>query len=274
MQPVALYQLKDEYYVEDGNHRTAAAKELGYSDISARIVELIPSEESLENMLYRERAHFFDQTGLSYAIELTELGQYGTLLNQISKHRDFLKQEKGQEVSFQQAASDWYQSIYLPLTGIIQKGGLKEPFPRRTLADLYAYVSLHQWDERSPREYAFGISRFIPSDMEAFRKKMEKKGAEEYPDMHLEVTAFVLMHVVPKREYRIMEKLFALDEVKEIHSVHGEVDLVAKIVLKRDFLSSDAEIIGHFVHSQVRQIAGVISTETLIPGLSKIKKGE
>jgi len=272
IQPVELYQLKDEYYVLDGNHRIAAAKEFGYSDIRARIVELIPSEESLENMLYRERAHFNDQTELPYAIELTELGQYGNLLNQISKHRAFLEQEKGEGVSFQQAASDWYKTIYSPLVGIIQKGGLNEPFPRRTLADLYAYVSLHQWDEEPSREYGFGISQLIPSDMEAFRRKMAKKGAEEYPEMHLEVTAFVLMHVVPKREYRIMEKLFALDEVKEIHSVHGEVDIIAKIVLERDLLSSDAEIIGQFVHNQVRQIPGVISTETLIPGLSRIKK--
>jgi hypothetical protein len=60
--------------------------------------------------------------------------------------------------------------------------------------------------------------------------------------------------------------------VKEIHSVHGEVDIIAKIVLERDLLSSDAEIIGQFVHNQVRQIPGVISTETLIPGLSRIKK--
>jgi DNA-binding Lrp family transcriptional regulator/L-fucose mutarotase/ribose pyranase (RbsD/FucU family) len=272
MQPVDLYQLKDEYYVMDGNHRIAAAKELGHTDVSARIVEMIPSEESLENMLYLERAHFNDRTGLPYAIELTELGQYGTLLNQISKHRDFLEHERGEEVSFQQAASDWYKTIYLPLTGIIRKGGLHELFPRRTMADLYAYVSLHQWDEEPSREYGFGINQLIPSDMEAFRKKMEKKPAHEYPDMHREVTAFVLMHVSPKREYRIIEKLFALDEVKEIHSVHGEVDIIAKILLKRDLLSSDAEIIGQFVHNQVRQIPGVIGTETLIPGMSRIKK--
>jgi len=274
MQPVDLYQLKNEYYVMDGNHRIAAAKELGYSDISARIVELIPTEGSLENMLYRERAHFFDQTGLPYAIELTELGQYGTLLDQISKHRAFLEQEKGEGISFEQVALDWYKTIYLPMTGIIQKGGLNEPFPKRTMADLYAYVSLHHWDEASPREYGFGISQLIPTDMEAFRRKMAKKAAQEYPEMHLEVTAFVLMHVVPKREHRILEKLFALDEVKEIHSVHGEVDIVAKIVLNRDLLSSDAEIIGQFVHNRVRQIPGVISTETLIPGFSKIKKDE
>jgi ribosome biogenesis GTPase A len=59
--------------------------------------------------------------------------------------------------------------------------------------------------------------------------------------------------------------------VKEIHSVHGDVDVILKIVLTRDLVSSDAEMIGQFVHNQVRQIPGVISTQTLIPRMSRIK---
>jgi ribosome biogenesis GTPase A len=53
--------------------------------------------------------------------------------------------------------------------------------------------------------------------------------------------------------------------------VHGDVDLVVKVVLMRDLLSSDAEIISQFVHEKVRQLPGVISTKTLIPGISKVK---
>lgn len=37
--PVKLCQIKDEYYVEDGNHRIAAAKELGHDEILAHIVD-------------------------------------------------------------------------------------------------------------------------------------------------------------------------------------------------------------------------------------------
>ena len=39
--PVLLYKINDEYYVMDGNHRVAAAKELSFN-IKAKIVELIP----------------------------------------------------------------------------------------------------------------------------------------------------------------------------------------------------------------------------------------
>ncbi|UCH20664.1 MAG: Lrp/AsnC ligand binding domain-containing protein [Deltaproteobacteria bacterium] len=68
-----------------------------------------------------------------------------------------------------------------------------------------------------------------------------------------------------------MEKLFALDQVREVHSVHGDVDVIAKISLKRDLVSSDAEVISDFVHNKIRKIAGVVSTQTLIPGYSKVK---
>ncbi len=44
--PVNLYKINEEYYVMDGNHRVAAAKELGRSEIMAKIVELIPSSDT------------------------------------------------------------------------------------------------------------------------------------------------------------------------------------------------------------------------------------
>ncbi len=61
--PVKLYQIKDEYYVLDGNHRVSAAKELGHDTIRADILEFVPSKNTLENILYRERSQFKDATG-------------------------------------------------------------------------------------------------------------------------------------------------------------------------------------------------------------------
>ena len=51
--PVKLYQIKDEFYVLDGNHRISAAKELGQDEILAHIVELVPTDDSLQSILYR-----------------------------------------------------------------------------------------------------------------------------------------------------------------------------------------------------------------------------
>ena len=269
--PVKLYKIKDEYYVLDGNHRIAAAKEFGRSDIMAKIVEFIPSSNTLENIIYREKSEFKEQTGLSHPIDISEVGQFPYLLEQVETHRAFLAPGEKPGATLKQAAEDWYHTIYLPMTGIIEKGNLLASFPGRTLDDLYAYISFHQWEKGRTRHYGIGIDKLIPRDMEAFREKMANMNKEEYPEMLRSITAFIMMNVEAKRELKVVDKLFALSEVREVHSIHGSIDILAKIVLTRDLLSSDAEVIGQFVHEKVRQIDGIISTQTLIPGTSKIK---
>ncbi|MBD3305246.1 hypothetical protein GF348_02650, partial [candidate division KSB3 bacterium] len=129
--PVKLYQIKGDYYVLDGNHRVAAAKALGYEDIEADIIEFLPSAKTLENLLYREKADFMEQTKLPCPLELTEIGQYAYLLKQIQTHQEFLAQAHSAPVSFEQAAADWYETIYQPLLRLIQRGRLLASFPRR-----------------------------------------------------------------------------------------------------------------------------------------------
>ena len=269
--PVKLFQIKDDFYVLDGNHRIAAAKELGHDEILAHIVEFIPSEHNLHNVLYRERAQFADRTRLPQEIKLTEIGQYAFLIAQIRDHQKHLS-ANGAAVSFEAAAQDWYKTIYRPLCRIIRRGRLLDGFPARTIADLYLYISQHQWYEGRQRRYGIGIDKLIPKDMEAFRIKMADIKECGYPEMHRGITAFILMNVQAKREARVVEKLFELEEVREIHSVHGDVDLLVKVQLTRDLLSSDAEMISQFVHEKVRQLAGVERTKTLIPGFSKSKE--
>jgi len=269
--PVDLYQIKNEYYVMDGNHRIAVAKEFGFQEIDAHVVEFIPSKSTLENLLYRERAEFNDRTGLPYDIELTETGQYSYLIKQISEHQHFLEKEINQPITFEKAAADWYETIYNPLAAIIKKGRLIESFPGRTIADFFAYISYQHWDKGRTRAYGIGINELVPKDMEDFRKKMADLKESEYPEMQRGITAFVFMNVKASKDLRIVEKLFAFEEVREIHSVHGDIDIIAKIQLKRDLLTPDSEIISYFVQEKIRRVPGIISTQTLIPGFSKIK---
>ena len=269
--PVKLYQIKDGFYVLDGNHRIAAAKELGHDEILAHIVEFVPTENTLQNVLYRERANFADQAKLPREIQLTEIGQYELLAGQIRDHQTHLAARDQQAVGFEAAAQDWYKTIYRPLCSIIQRGRLIEAFPDRTVDDLYLYISQHQWYEGRQRQYGIGIDKLIPKNMEEFRAKMTDLKECGYPEMHRGITAFILMNVQAKKETRVVERLFELEEVREIHSVHGDVDLLVKVQLTRDLLSSDAEMISQFVHEKVRQLSGVERTKTLIPGFSKSK---
>src|SRR5210317_1758690 len=271
LKPVELFQIKDEYYVSDGNHRISAAKELGHDEILARIVEFIPSKDTLHGLLYRERAEFADLTQLPAEITLTEVSQYGCLREQIYDHQVYLERDQGHPVEFQEAALDWYRTIYRPLVTIIKRGRLVDLFPERTVADLYAYITLHHWKQGRKRHYGVGINKLIEQNMEGFRKKMAELKSFEYPEMKQGITVFILMNLQTSKGMKLIEKLYELDEVKEIYSVHGDVDLLVKVELTRDLLSSDAEVISQFVHERVRQLPGIISTNTLIPGFSKIK---
>ncbi len=271
LKPVELYQIKDEYYVLDGNHRIAAAKTLGHDEILAHIVEFIPSVQSLPNIIYRERAEFSDRTRLPAEINLTEVSQYSHLLDQISDHREYLQRERGETMTFEKAALDWYRTVYRPLCKIIQRSRLIDSFPGRTDADLYAYITLHQWKQGRQRRYGVGITKFIEKNMEAFRKKMSQHKDVEYAEMEQKITVFILMSVHAKKEMKLIDRLYELEAVKEIYSVHGDVDLLVKVELTRDLVSSDAETISQFVHEKVRQLPGVKSTNTLIPGISRIK---
>ena len=272
--PVKLYEIKNEFYVLDGNHRIAAGKELGHDEILAHIEEFIPSKNTLQNILYRERADFADRVRLPAEINLTEVSQYAHLLDQISEHQRFLKNVGGDEITFELAARDWYKSIYRPLCTIIKRSGLVDSFPERSIEDLYAYITFHQWKEGRKRQYGIGIDKLVPKNMEEFRRKMSNIKDADYPEMKQGINVIILINVQARKEIKLMDKLFELEPVKEVHSVHGDVDLVVKAVLTRTLLSSDAEIISQFVHESVRQLPGVISTKTLIPGISKIKVPE
>jgi hypothetical protein len=272
MPPVCLYQIKDEFYVMDGNHRVAAAKELCWDEISATILEFIPSKMTPENLIYQQRAEFKNNTGLPYLINLTELGQYAYLLDQIYDHQQFLTRKAKSEVSFEAASKDWYDTIFRPLIAIIRSGKLKHYFPERTLDDLYVYISSNLWQQDKRRKYGIGIDRLIPNDMEAFRSKMKKQQDKDYPDVLQEISFFVLVNVRGcKKDQTISRKLFELEEVREIHTIHGNVDLLVKIKLKRDLLTTDSENIYDFISQQIGNLDGVITTQTLIPGKSLVK---
>lgn len=141
--PVQLYKVKDKYYVVDGNHRVAVAKEVGQVYMDAFVTEFLPPGNTKKHLLWRERSLFQRQTGL-HEIELTELGSYDKLLDQI---RDFQAEESerlGIALTLQNAASSWIEEIYRPVVELIRKQRLLDDFPNRTEADLFLYASYHK----------------------------------------------------------------------------------------------------------------------------------
>ena len=271
--PVELYKIKDEYFILDGNHRVSAAKEFGYATIEAHIVEFLPTTDTLENILYQEKHDFVVKTDLPESINLTAVGQYAYLLEQILEHQYFLEEQSNKSISIRQASQDWYKTIYRPLIHIIRQNQLIKAFPKRTETDLYAYISYHQWKKgRKKRRYNIGIDEQIPKSMERFRAKMMENKELDLPEMKRLASAFLHVSVESGREDRVVEKLFAYREVKEVHIVPGDFDLIVKIAMNRELIESETEVIGHFIQDKVRRLPGVVKTKTIIPISSKQKK--
>lgn len=271
MPPVSLYQIKDDFFILDGHHRVTAYRELGHTHIQARILELLPGTDKLDNILYREKILFRDKAGLTETIDLTEPDQYIHFEQQIMVHQEYLKQTTDQNVDYSHAALDWYRTIFKPLRSMVAASGLARSFPGRTVDDLCLYISVHQWEQSSQRRYGIGIDRLIPKNMEAFRTKMAEYRAAEYPEMKREITFFILLNLEGRYESQVMDKLMQLEEVDELHSVHGSIDLIVKATLMRDLLTSDAELISQFTHNHVRNLRGVKGSQTLIPGVSRVR---
>ena len=62
-----------------------------------------------------------------------------------------------------------------------------------------------------------------------------------------------------------------LYKIKDEYYVPVDFDVIAKIVLERDLLSSESEVVRQFVQGKVRSIPGVTWTQTIIALASKIK---
>ena len=60
-----------------------------------------------------------------------------------------------------------------------------------------------------------------------------------------------------------------IEEVTEIHSVHGNVDILVKIVLTRDLMSSDAEVVINGGMEDLYRL-----TTEIIPKVGNVAKSE
>jgi uncharacterized ParB-like nuclease family protein len=271
--PVELYKIKDEYYILDGNHRISAAREFGYATIEAHIVEFLPSKDTLVNILYREKADFVLKTGLPESINLTAVGWYPYLMEQVLEHQYYMEELAHEPVPLKRVSQDWYKTIYCPLIEIVKHNQMVKRFPKRTQADFYAYIAYYQWKKgRKKRRYNIGIDEQIPKNMERFRAKMMENQELDMPEMKRIVTAFLHISVEAGKENSIMEKLFACSEIEEIHVVPGDFDIIVKIAMDRDLIESESEVIGHFIQDRVRRLSGVVKTKTIIPIVSRQKR--
>lgn len=201
--PIELYKVGHAYFVRDGNHRVSAARQFKSPSIEAHVweypddIELEP-DDSLDEVLnrFRERV-FLEKTGLHHSqpdldIRFTTPGRYPELQAQIEDLRQKLELIDEREVSFEEAASVWYEIIYLPTVQYIRESGFLEAFPGRTEADLFSWMSLHRESLREQYGAYDNLATLARILMDSFREKPVARvkrqvrrmlGSEELPPL-------------------------------------------------------------------------------------------
>jgi nucleotide-binding universal stress UspA family protein len=133
--PVDLYKLGFGYYVLDGHHRVAVAKELDAVEIDADVTELVPLADPEAARTFTERRAFERSTGLT-DIGAAHPESYRTLRTLIEAY-----QQKHEIADFRIAAQRWYGDVYRPLWQQVRKRRLTRYFPGDRSADFVARVA-------------------------------------------------------------------------------------------------------------------------------------
>jgi hypothetical protein len=153
--PVELYKLGEIYFVKDGNHRISVARERGQVFVDAYVTEieisirLTPDLRKNDLALKKEYALFLMHTGLERTrpdanLETTLPGTYERLLEHIGVHQWYLGEQRRYEVSLEEAAAHWFDTVYLPLVEIIRQQDVLKEFPGTSESDLYLWIIEYQ----------------------------------------------------------------------------------------------------------------------------------
>ena len=150
--PIDVYKVGEVYFVIDGNHRVSIARQEKFTSIQARVIELqtdirlTPDIQPDDLIVKAEHAEFLDKTRIqemrpNVDLSVTSCCQYDKLMEQIRVCQYLLQEEQKRDMSLQDAAAYWYDTMYIPLAEAIRDRGVLRWFPGRTITDLYIWIS-------------------------------------------------------------------------------------------------------------------------------------
>jgi hypothetical protein len=187
--PVELYEAGGLYFVKDGHHRVAIARQMGNSVIEAHVwsfelpLELDPDAPLDDLLIAVGRQNFLERTGLDelapdHEIRFTAPGQYNELLSQIHDLQEKLSQIDGEEMAYAEAVMAWYEMVYLPAVAAIRESNLLADFPGRTEADLFVWIS-GQYEQLAERYGATQLDELTAALTQDYRSGRLTRAARQ-----------------------------------------------------------------------------------------------
>jgi hypothetical protein len=153
--PIVVYRLGDAYFVIDGHHRVAIARQNGMETIDAEVTELearwhLPADADVVELIHAEQERIFmESSGLAEAhpelrIRFSRPVGYIELLETVQLHGYHLMLEAGRVLPKAEIARRWYADVYLPTVEAIRESGLDGVCRNATYPDRFLMV----WDRR------------------------------------------------------------------------------------------------------------------------------
>ncbi|MDQ2683099.1 MAG: transcriptional regulator [Chloroflexota bacterium] len=200
--PVQLYQVGDVYFVKDGNHRVSVGRERGVEFIDAEVIEShvrVPVNASMtpyELLMQVEYAEFLRLTNLDrlrpeHDIRPSSLGRYDEMWDHILLRHVQQIEQQGADVPIEEAVTDWYDNVYLPIVQIARERQILRRFPNRTEADIYIWAMRRRDDlasqgdeEVDPRAALINLAeeldiKRLPFGLDRFLRKFRRGGPPE-----------------------------------------------------------------------------------------------
>jgi ParB-like nuclease domain len=149
--PIIVYGMAGSYFVVDGHHRVALARQKGIEYIDAEVTELrarFPIEAGLDigkMILSEQQQLFMEESGLARVrpdarIELSQPHGYVELLEIIKAHAYEKSTGKHAVLPLEEAARSFYDYVYLPTVEAMQSEGVIDAFPNATVGDLFMAI--------------------------------------------------------------------------------------------------------------------------------------
>jgi hypothetical protein len=151
MPPISVYEASGLYFVSDGHHRVALAREDGVEFIDAEVTALRLSHELhagvdlLELVHTEQNRQFMDQTGLAVhhpdvQIEFSRPAGYWELKDLIEARAYEISAKRGEFIPMPEATSDWYSTCWISAQEAIDATKLRDRYSFKTPGDLYLWV--------------------------------------------------------------------------------------------------------------------------------------
>jgi hypothetical protein len=185
--PIEVHEVGGAFFVSDGHHRVALARERGAEYVDAEITHLftnydIPPDVDVRDFVHTEQQRIFgEETGLLQArpearIEFSRPGGYPELLEIVKAYGYDVMQRRQEMPSREQVASAWYEEVYLPAIAAIRAESLPERYAYKTDADLFLWV----YQRRRALRVSEASAGFTEAARDAGRARISSRFRREF----------------------------------------------------------------------------------------------